>query len=63
MHREGPIRDVQDMLTVNAADVRPITLEDFLDALSQIRTSVSPKDLELYIKFDEEFGSVTRKKA
>ncbi|TPX67716.1 hypothetical protein SpCBS45565_g03600 [Spizellomyces sp. 'palustris'] len=57
----GPIRDIQDISNIDVSDVRPIILEDFIDALTQVKPSVSPRDLELYVKFDHEFGSVSRR--
>ncbi|KAI8809970.1 fidgetin-like protein 1-like protein [Cladochytrium replicatum] len=57
----GPIRDIRDIRSINAADVRPVTFDDFVDALTQVRASVSEKDLEVYLRFDSEYGSVNRK--
>ncbi|KND01439.1 uncharacterized protein SPPG_09101 [Spizellomyces punctatus DAOM BR117] len=54
---DGLVREA----ALDVSDVRPIILEDFIDALTQVKPSVSPKDLELYVKFDQEFGSVSRK--
>ena len=54
----GPLRDIKDINSVNIEDVRPILKRDFTAALTQVRASVSDKDLELYVKFDSEFGSL-----
>ncbi len=56
----GPIRDIRDIASIDAADVRPVNLQDFEDALTQVRASVSEKDLDLYLKFDGEYGSKRR---
>ncbi|KAI8902016.1 P-loop containing nucleoside triphosphate hydrolase protein [Globomyces pollinis-pini] len=56
----GPIRDIRDITSIDANDVRPITHGDFLNALSQVRASVSDKDLDLYLKFDGEYGSMAK---
>jgi SpoVK/Ycf46/Vps4 family AAA+-type ATPase len=56
----GPIRDIRDITKVDASDVRAITHQDFVKALSQVRASVSKSDLDLYIKFEESFGSLSR---
>ncbi|KAJ1340472.1 hypothetical protein BSLG_004919 [Batrachochytrium salamandrivorans] len=53
----GPIRDIKDISTISADDVRPMTHQDFLCALTQVRASVSEKDLEFYIGFDKEYRS------
>jgi hypothetical protein len=55
----GPIRDITDIESVSASDVRPISKQDFVSALSQVRASVSEKDLALYLKFEYEYGSLS----
>eukprot|EP00842_Homolaphlyctis_polyrhiza_P004215 jgi/Hompol1/4795/HPOL_001844-RA len=50
----GPIRDIRDISKVSALDVRPILYRDFTDALTQVRASVSEKDLEFYLSFDRD---------
>ncbi|KAJ3165027.1 hypothetical protein HK101_000298 [Irineochytrium annulatum] len=55
----GPIRDIKDIMNVAADDVRPIMINDFIDALTQVKASVSDRDLDLYLKFDAEFGSAS----
>lgn len=54
----GPIRDIVDIETISAAEVRGIQKQDFISALTQIRASVSEKDLKLYEEFDREYGSL-----
>ena len=54
----GPIRDITDIEHANVADVRPISKQDFLKALHQVRASVSEKDLSLYLQFESEYGSL-----
>ncbi|KAJ1552223.1 hypothetical protein HK405_012173 [Cladochytrium tenue] len=56
----GPIRDIRDIRNVSTEDVRAISLADFEVALTQVRASVSDKDLDLYLRFDSEYGSVSR---
>ncbi|KAJ3101880.1 hypothetical protein HDU97_000993 [Phlyctochytrium planicorne] len=58
--RTGPIRDIRDIENISVADVRPTTFDDFVEALTQVRASVSENDLALYLKFDAEFGSAKR---
>ncbi|EGF79803.1 hypothetical protein BATDEDRAFT_12021, partial [Batrachochytrium dendrobatidis JAM81] len=59
----GPIRDIKDIASINADDVRPMLHQDFLCALTQVRASVSEKDLEFYIGFDKEYGSSSFQKS
>ncbi|TPX56084.1 hypothetical protein PhCBS80983_g04811 [Powellomyces hirtus] len=56
----GPIRAIDDIQNVNVSDIRPVVLDDFIDALTQVRASVSRGDLDMYTTFDREFGSVAR---
>jgi hypothetical protein len=56
----GPIRDIKDIQNIKADEVRPIRLKDFEEALTQVRASVSDRDLDLYLKFEQEFGSIGR---
>ena len=53
----GPIRSLTtDILSVSADDVRPIALKDFTKALSQVRASVSTRDLDLYVEWNRQYG-------
>ncbi|KAJ3046297.1 hypothetical protein HDV00_000111 [Rhizophlyctis rosea] len=62
----GPVRDGfrfdgANVNQLSQSDVRPISLADFLEALSQVRASVSNKDLDFYLEFDRDFGSIKRR--
>ncbi|KAJ2356972.1 putative 26S proteasome subunit yta6 [Coemansia erecta] len=52
----GPIRSITDIASANVEDVRPINFADFEYALTQVRPSVSPKDLEIHIEFNRLYG-------
>ena len=52
----GPLRGV-DVMKVSPERVRPINLQDFQNALSQIRPSVSKEGISFYEKWNKEFGS------
>ncbi len=54
----GPLRDIIDIEAISASQVRPISSNDFLNALKQIRASVGEKDLALYRSFEQSFGSL-----
>ncbi|KAF9573598.1 Fidgetin-like protein 1 [Mortierella alpina] len=57
----GPIRAIQgDILDVDLDALRPINHGDFVEALSQVRASVSDRDLDLYKAWDMEYGSVAK---
>ncbi|KAJ3066048.1 Fidgetin-like protein 1 [Rhizoclosmatium hyalinum] len=54
----GPIRRLSgSILDIAVKDVPPMTFADFQDALTQVKASVTERDLDLYLKFDAEFGS------
>ncbi|KAI8614504.1 P-loop containing nucleoside triphosphate hydrolase protein [Chytriomyces sp. MP71] len=60
----GPIRRLgNNIMDVAVGDVDPMTLEDFEEALTQVRASVSEKDLEFYLQFDRDFGSSSGRRA
>ncbi|KAF9112113.1 hypothetical protein BGX27_003962 [Mortierella sp. AM989] len=57
----GPIRAIQgDILEIGLDSLRPISHGDFVEALSQVRASVSDKDLEHYKQWDTQFGSMAK---
>ncbi|KAF9939631.1 hypothetical protein BGZ67_009106 [Mortierella alpina] len=57
----GPVRAIQgDILDVDLDALRPINHGDFVEALSQVRASVSDRDLDLYKAWDTEYGSVAK---
>jgi len=55
----GPIRSLAfvDIENIAADDVRPISCEDFIAALKQVRASVSDRDLNVYIDWNKLYGS------
>lgn len=53
-----PLREITDIYAFNPLDTRAISLADFKKAIKQIRKSVSPKDLDGYAVWNEQFGSV-----
>lgn len=57
----GPIRSISDILNISTSDVRPISREDFEEALTQVRASVSDQDLDLYLDWNQKFGSLNVK--
>ena len=55
----GPIRslDYSKIESLDPNDVRPIELCDFTDALRQVKASVSDKDLNGYLTWNEQYGA------
>ena len=57
----GPIRESASSLrNIQEADLPPISPDHFASALRQVRPSVALKDLELYVKWNQEFGTFSR---
>ncbi|KAF9195873.1 hypothetical protein BGZ50_003134 [Haplosporangium sp. Z 11] len=55
----GPVRAIRgNILEIGLDALRPISHKDFLEALSQVRASVSDKDLDLYRDWDAKYGSM-----
>lgn len=53
-----PLREIEDINNFKSEETRPISINDFVKAMKQIRKSVSPKDLSAYHEWNELFGSV-----
>ena len=55
----GPVRslDYSKIKSISSEDIRPINVSDFDNALKQVKASVSTKDLELYLEWDNQYGS------
>ncbi|XP_063231030.1 spastin isoform X4 [Bacillus rossius redtenbacheri] len=57
----GPIRELnpEELRCLDPGKVRNINFQDFVDSLKRIRRSVSPGSLQLYEKWNQEFGDVS----
>lgn len=55
----GPIRSLGfiNIRNISPDQVRPVTVDDFKSALTRVRASVSPDDLESYVAWDKLYGS------
>lgn len=53
----GPIRSCVSIMSVTVDEVRPINLQDFMDALQTTRATVSLSELSQYEEWNEQFGS------
>ncbi|CBK24165.2 uncharacterized protein [Blastocystis hominis] len=59
----GPIREVDDLMQVDAGKIRPIQRQDFLEAFRVCAPSVNPSSLRQYEEWNERFGSKGEEKA
>ncbi|KAL9241739.1 hypothetical protein vseg_015812 [Gypsophila vaccaria] len=59
----GPLRDALrqgiEITRLKKEDMRPVTLQDFRDALQEVRPSVSPSELGIYENWNNQFGSLS----
>ncbi|XP_033608569.1 fidgetin-like protein 1 isoform X2 [Cryptotermes secundus] len=55
----GPIRSLGfiNIKNISPDQVRPVTVDDFKSALTRVRASVSPDDLDSYVAWDKLYGS------
>lgn len=55
----GPLRSIDSKLIekIQASEVRSLLMEDFENAFKTVRSSVSPKDLDQYVAWDQTYGS------
>ena len=56
----GPIRSLLSFINIQNIcpdQVCPVTLADFKSALTRVRASVSPGDLDSYVSWDKLYGS------
>jgi hypothetical protein len=56
----GPIRSIEgsSIISISVEQVRDINFQDFIDAMQQVRASVSSSDLDAYYKWNSSFGSM-----
>ncbi len=55
----GPIRSIRNILDICPDQVRAISMEDFGNAMLQVRASVSKADLSLYLDWNAKYGSLS----
>ncbi|KAJ4974059.1 hypothetical protein NE237_007233 [Protea cynaroides] len=59
----GPLREALrqgvQITKLKKEDMRPITLQDFEDALQEVRPSVSLNELDVYEEWNKQFGSLS----
>jgi spastin len=54
----GPVRElrIDELKKLSVSRIRPISREDFVQALRKIRPSVTPSTLDKYIQWNRSFG-------
>ena len=56
-----PLREVTDVLSVDMSNIRPLKLNDFKEALKNVKASVNDKDLGKFLQWNEDYGSFPMK--
>ena len=54
-----PLRSLPpgELLKISESQIRPVMLGDFTKAVTNVKPSVKPEDLEAYDKWNSEYGS------
>jgi len=52
-----PLRQIDDIANVDIGNIRPIGLDDFKEALKNVKATVNDKDLNKYLTWNDEYGS------
>jgi hypothetical protein len=50
-------KNMRNLQGLSSDSLDPISEDDFLQALKEVKSSVSPNDLQQYYKWNNEFGS------
>jgi len=53
----GPIRGIMNIKDITVSEVRPVNRNDFVNALTHVRPSVSQNDLQVYVDWNCTYGS------
>ena len=56
-----PLRSIEDIENCDAANIRPLTIEDFRVALDNVKATVNQNDLRKFLEFNENYGSFQMK--
>lgn len=52
-----PLREIKDVSSIEANEIRPLKLQDFKEALKNVRQSVNGKDLQKFLDWNDSYGS------
>ncbi|CAG2161459.1 unnamed protein product [Oppiella nova] len=55
-----PMRGVMDIMRLKAEDIRAVTFKDFREGLSAVKPTVKSGELEVYEKWNNDFGAIRR---
>ena len=52
-----PLREITDVQNCDAQNIRPLRMQDFVDALKNVRATVDSKLLQKYLDWNDQYGS------
>ena len=52
-----PLRQITDIANIDAANIRPTGLEDFKEAIKNVKPTVKQDDLDKYREWNDRYGS------
>ena len=52
-----PIRSIPDICNVDVKNIRPTNLQDFKEAIRNVKASVNDKDLQHFLDWNDKYGS------
>ena len=57
----GPVReyDIEQLRSLDQRTLRKIKMQDFLHSIEKVRKSVSPSSLQMFEKWNSEFGDIS----
>jgi fidgetin-like protein 1 len=56
-----PLRSIEDIENVDISNIRPLTLDDFKEALNNVKATVNQNDLKKFLEFNDQYGSFQMK--
>lgn len=56
-----PLRSIEDIENVDISNIRPLTLDDFKEALNNVKATVNQNDLKKFLEFNDNYGSFQMK--
>lgn len=52
-----PLRSIEDIANVDINNIRPLNLDDFKEALKNVKATVNSDDLEKFMEWNKKYGS------
>lgn len=56
-----PLRAIEDIINVDIENIRPLVLDDFKEALNNVKATVNQNDLKKFLDWNDQYGSFPMK--